>query len=291
MAGIFKAYDIRGIAATELSEELAYDVGRSFAIVTKAKGKTLIVGHDMRPTSQPFSHKVIQGLRDEGVDVVDAGLVSTPLFYFAAQKYDGGCMVTASHNPPEYNGFKFVSENLPVSYATGIEDMERLITHGMPPVAADAAKGSLKEQAFLKEFLAFNLKFLKTARKHTIIIDAGNGMGGYTYTKLLPLLETRGITVKQLYFELDGTFPNHEANPLKLETLEDLKKAVKTTEGITLGLALDGDGDRCVFIDEKGEHITSDLTLGLISERLLKERGKGTVVLDLRCSKAVRELV
>ncbi len=293
IAGIYKAYDIRGIAATELDETLAYDIGRTFVIVKNARGKTLLVGHDMRPTSQPFSRKVIEGMRAEGANVVDAGLVSTSLFYFAARHVDGGCMVTASHNPPEYNGFKFVFKNLPVSYGTGIAEMERLIKKRLPPLSAQGKTNGTTFIArdYLDEFLTFNLGFLTTERPFKMVIDAGNGMGGYTYGKLLPLLEERGIEVVPLFFELDGTFPNHEANPLKPETLVALRQKVLETKGVALGLALDGDEDRCVFLDENGETINSDLTLGLVSERLLEAHGPGVVVHDLRCSRAVREAI
>lgn len=251
----------------------------------------MLVGHDMRPTSTPYSEEVIRGITDEGANVVDAGMVSTPLFYHAAMQYDAGCMITASHNPAEYNGFKFVNAQLPVSYGNGIREMESLIMKGMPAASGgEKGRGGVTEHDFLQEFLDSSLSHLKTKKKYAIVVDAGNGMGGYTYTRILPRLAARGITVQPLYFELDGTFPNHEANPLKLETLEELKRAVRETPGVTLGLALDGDGDRCVFIDEKGEHITSDLTLGLVAEQLLKGE-KAPVVLDLRCSKAVRELI
>lgn len=287
MAGIYKAYDIRG-TTDELSEELAYSIGRAFTIVTKSQGKTLLVGHDMRPTSEPFAQQVIRGITDEGAHVLFAGMVSTPLFYYAARSVDGGVMITASHNPPEYNGFKFVIGNLPFSYATGINEIEQMLDEGLAEVP-DGIKGGVTEKEFLDEFLDFNLGFLKTTKPMRIVVDAGNGMGGMTYKKLTPLLKDRGITVDELYFELDGTFPNHEANPLKLETLEDLKVKVKSGT-YTLGLALDGDGDRCVFIDETGEHITSDLAYALVAEQLLKTR-KGVYLHDLRFTHAVREMI
>ncbi|MBR9693320.1 phosphomannomutase/phosphoglucomutase [Candidatus Woesearchaeota archaeon] len=289
IAGIYKTYDIRGVVDKDLNEELAYAIGRAFAIVTKAKGKTLLVGHDMRPTSTPYTAQVIKGLTDEGVNVIDAGLVSTPLFYFAARKYDAGIMITASHNPPEYNGFKFMKEGMPFSFATGIDKMEKLIADGLPKPAGGDTR--VEEHDFLDEFLTWSLSFLKTTKPHTVVIDAGNGMGGFTYSKMVPMLKEKGITIKQLYFELDGTFPNHEANPLNLETLKELKKVVKETEGVTLGLALDGDGDRCVFIDEHGEHFTSDLAFGLVAKELLKNEDKATVIQDLRFSRSVKELV
>lgn len=282
MAGIFKAYDIRG-KVDELSPELAYRIGKAFVAAMNAQGKRLACGHDMRPTSRPFSEEVIRGMRDAGALVVDCGLVSTPLFYFAASKLDGGCMVTASHDPPDYNGFKFVSRNLPVSHNSGLDEIERLVQEGLPEVDA----GTIEQYDFLPEFLDFAFSRLTIQKPVRIVVDAGNGMGGYTYGAALERFKDRGIDVEQLSFELDGTFPSRDPNPVKVEALRALMEVV-VEKGATLGVALDGDGDRCVFVDEKGQHIPSDLLLALLARHRLRKR-KGSIVLDLRCSRTVFE--
>jgi phosphomannomutase len=288
IAGIFKAYDIRGIVDETLNEEIAYAIGRAYVLATGTAGKTLLIGHDMRPSSLPYSEALIRGITDQGANVVDAGLVSTPLFYFATKEYAGGIIVTASHNPKEWNGFKFCKEQaIPISYDTGIQKIEELVAKNTFP---DADKGTVEKHDFMHAFIDYNLSFLKATTPRTIVVDAGNGMGGHTYQQLEPKLAERGITMIPLFFEPDGTFPNHEANPLKEETLKLLKQTVKAKQA-AFGLALDGDGDRCVFIDETGETVRADLFTGLIAEELLKEQPGSLILYDLRSSRAVRELI
>jgi phosphomannomutase len=294
MAGIFKAYDIRGIVGKDLDEELAYKVGRAFVRVTKTAGKSVLIGRDMRTTSEPLAAAAIRGMTDEGADVVDANLTSAPLFYFATKSYPAGIMVTASHNPKEYNGFKLCREQaIPISYDTGIDKIEKLVREGRfdPPAKK---KGKVTRKEYLKAFLDFNLKFLKITKPVKIVVDAGNGMGGYEYSALTERFaqEKRSlIEIVPLYFELDGEFPNHEANPLKEETLTTLRDTVRKTRGAALGLALDGDGDRCVFLDEKGEVITADLSTALIARELLKAHKGATIMYDLRSSRVVPETI
>jgi phosphomannomutase len=294
MAGIFKAYDIRGIVGKDLDEELAYRVGRAFVRVTKTAGKTVLIGRDMRTTSEPLAAATVRGMTEEGADVVDADLTSAPLFYFAAKSYPAGVMVTASHNPKEYNGFKLCREQaIPISYDTGIDKIEELVREGKfgPPAKK---RGKVTKREFLETFLGFNLKFLNITKPVKIVIDAGNGMGGYEYGALRerfakgkrPLIE-----IVPLYFELDGGFPNHEANPLKEETLATLQAQIRKEKGVTLGLALDGDGDRCVFLDEKGEIVTADLSTALIARELLKAHKGATIMYDLRSSRVVPETI
>ncbi len=276
----------------ELDAKIAYAIGRAYAQALRLVGKQVLVGRDMRASSVMYGDALIKGLTDEGANVVDAGLVSTPLFYFATKGYAAGIMVTASHNPAEYNGFKFCREEaIPVSYDTGIDAVERLVISGeatRKPVAE--RRGSVKRKEFLDAFLAENLTFLRTTRPFTVVVDAGNGMGGLTYGALAPLLTARGVTIVPLFFDPDGTFPNHEANPLKEETLTELKRTVKERRA-NLGLAIDGDGDRCVFIDEQGETIGADLFLALIARELLATHPGATILHDLRSSRAVRETI
>lgn len=288
MAGIFKAYDIRGLVEKELSEELAYRIGRAFVLALKLQGKTILVGHDMRKTSVPYSDAVIKGVTDEGANVIDAGLVSSPLFYFATKDYDAGIMVTASHNPTEYNGFKLCREQaIPVNYDTGIGDIEqRMPTLGEPV----GEKGTVQRKDFLQGFLAFSNGFLNTTKPFKVVVDAGNGMGGHTYGAAIELLKEKNVEVIPMYFELDDSFPNHEANPLDEETHNAIRKKV-VEEGADLGILIDGDGDRCVFIDEQGMSIGADLTLALIAAELLENHPGATILYDLRCSRVVRETV
>ncbi len=295
IAGIYKAYDIRGIVDKELDADLAYWIGRAFVRVTRTAGTTVCVGKDMRPSSVPYAAALIEGMLDEGASVMDAGLVSTPLFYFATRDYAAGVMVTASHNPKEYNGFKFCRERaIPVSYDTGIREIERLVGELRAEKPAPNGKGTIGTHDFLGEFLDENLCRLRTRKPMTIVVDAANGMGGLEYAALAQRLAARTpgpIRILPLYFDLDGSFPNHEANPLKEETLVELQRRVKAENGATLGLALDGDGDRCVFLDERGEVIRADLFLALIAQELLKTRTGGTVLHDLRSSRIVAETI
>jgi len=293
MTGIYKAYDIRGLVGKELDEELAFRIGRAFARALKLDGKRVLVAQDMRESSPAYANALIHGLLAEGARVTDAGLASTPLFYFATREYDAGVMVTASHNPKEYNGFKLCREAaIPVSYETGIKEVERLVAAELAePVPDMTVRAPVEERSFLPTFLAENLSFLKPlTRSYRVVVDAGNGMGGLTYAALTPLLAARNITLVPLYFEPDGSFPNHEANPLKEETLTALKEQVKT-EHADFGLALDGDGDRCLFIDERGETVRADFFLALIARELLVTHPGALILHDLRSSKAVREAI
>jgi phosphomannomutase len=249
---IFKAYDIRGVYGEELDEGMAYLVGRSVAtqlILQKnstGRIKKVLVGHDMRASSGPLRDALVKGIRDQGVDVVHIGLCSTPMFYWATQKYEAGVMVTASHNPAKYNGFKMCKDGaFPVGEISGMKDIEQLVlTQNFPD---STHEGKYEEQHVLDAFLNFNLSFLKTDKPFKVVIDAGNGMGGYVYGELLKKLPTN-IHIIPMFFEPDGTFPNHEANPLNPATMEQLKERV-VLENADLGLAIDGDEDRCVFVD------------------------------------------
>ncbi|HVS62790.1 MAG TPA: phosphomannomutase/phosphoglucomutase [Thermoanaerobaculia bacterium] len=292
MAGIYKAYDIRGTYPDQLNEQIAEDVGRAFRVlldtVEPGHGGEVAVSRDMRSHSVPLAEALTRGLRDAGLDVVDIGLASTPMSYFAVGRLGmaGGIQVTASHNPARYNGLKFsLQEARPVSGDDGIPLLERLVVSGELP--AGEGPGSLRTTEIFDRYGDHLLGLLRrpeNSRKLRVVADAANGMG----TLYRPLLERAGIDLIPLYFELDGTFPNHEANPLKLENLADLRSAVREHEA-DLGVAFDGDADRAAFVDERAEPIGSDLMTALIGGEKLSRHPGAAVVYDVRSSRAVPE--
>ncbi len=292
---IFKAYDIRGLADTELSEDLAWHIGHVFAYMLEKKGvvldgRSLVVGYDMRPTSIPFAKKVIEGIQARGVSVVDIGLTSTPVFNFACAHYPnhaGGIMVTASHNPAEYNGFKLTYENgLPLGTGTGMEELRDLVVSGF--TEEKESKGEYTKFDVVEEYVQFVLGLVDVSKikPMKLVVDAGNGMGSVSIPKLLEKLP---VSVEYLYLDPDGTFPNHEANPLKEETLKDLQKKV-TESGADFGFALDGDADRIGLVDERGEVVPASFVGGLIGLEILKLHPESLLLYDLRMSRSVKEL-
>jgi len=284
IAGIFKAYDIRGIFPDQLNEDIAYNIGRAFVVFLKTK--EVLIGRDGRLSSPQLFEALAKGVTDQGANVIDIGLCSTPMFYFAAAKAKSSIMVTASHNPKEYNGFKFCRENaFPISYDTGIKDIEELVMKNK--FEEPKQKGKITEKNVMKDFIKHNISFVKTDKKFKIVVDAGNGMGSFTFPKIFKKLPFEFIS---MYCKMDFNFPNHEANPLKFETLKDLQKKV-VEEKADLGLALDGDGDRCLLIDEKGNIIPCDLTTALIGKQLLKTSPGARILYDLRSSKIVPEFI
>ncbi|MBT4540120.1 phosphomannomutase/phosphoglucomutase [Candidatus Woesearchaeota archaeon] len=281
---IFKAYDIRGIYPTELNENTAYNVGRAFIIFTGAK--EVCVGQDARKTSPKLFDALTKGITDQGANVIDIGLCSTPLFYFATKNYASGIMVTASHNPAEYNGFKLCNGGThPISGETGIKDIEKMvITNNFKDVVS---KGSISKHDYLNEFIDFCLKHKGEIKSMKIVIDTANGMGGYVFPRIfekLPQLE-----IIPLFSEIDMSFPNHEANPLKPENMVDLQKAVIENKA-DLGIAIDGDSDRAMFVDENGDAISSDFVTALLGLELLKEKPNAAMGYDVRSSKIVKEI-
>ncbi len=291
MAGIFKAYDVRGIVPTQLNEEIGRQIGLAFQHVLdeedRSRGNTVVVSRDMRSHSEGLAQALIEGLTAAGLDVLDIGLATTPMNYFAVgqTRAAGGVQVTASHNPAQYNGFKFSRHDArPVSGDHGIALMERKVQEGDLPRAA--TPGTVRTGKVFDEYQRHILSFLKNGRRLKVVADAANGMG----TLYQPILEAMGIELVPVYFELDGSFPNHEANPLKEENLHDLMRAVKE-HGADLGVSFDGDADRAAFVDERGEPIGSDLMTALIGGELLgREPGKA-VLYDLRSSRAVHEYI
>jgi len=282
---IYKAYDIRGVYPSELNEETAYRIGCAF--VTFLGCKEVVVGKDMRSSSDNIFDALSKGITEQGADVINIGLCSTPMFYFAAHDKEAGIMITASHNPPKYNGFKLIGKNItPISEATGILDIKKLAEKNEFKEAEK--KGKISEKDVMDGFINHNLKFFdKSTKKLKIVVDAGNGMGAYTFPKVFEKIDCEFIP---LYCELDGNFPNHEANPLKPENTRDLQKRV-VEEKADFGAAVDGDGDRIVFVDEKGEIIKGDITLALIAKRILKDKPESKMLYTIVCSWVVRDVI
>jgi phosphomannomutase len=283
--GIFKAYDIRGKVPGELDERLAQRIGNAFARLLKAK--RLVVGQDMRVHSPKIADAVIEGIRDTGCDVLSIGLASTPMAYFAigSQPCDGGLNVTASHNPGEYNGMKLCASGArPISAANGILDIERMCKEAYPtPVAA---RGKLETADLLHDYAAHVARFAHLSSSVPIAIDAANGMAGYTLPAVIELLPN--VTAHTLFMQPDGTFPNHEANPLKEENLDAVRELVKKTKS-RLGVGFDGDADRCCFVDESGRTVGNDLMTALLAREILAQHPGAPIVYDLRSSWVVKE--
>jgi len=289
---IFKAYDIRGLVKGELSNDLAYNLGRAFVVFLREKnveleGKKVVVGRDMRETSPVFQKEVISGIREEGTDVVDIGLVSTPLFNFACAHYDqhvGGIMVTASHNPAEYNGFKMtLGDGLPIGKTTGMDRIRDLVCGNS--FEEKKSKDNIEQKDVLGDYKkkVFSLVAKDVVNPLKIVVDAGNGMAKVSLPKIL---EELPVEVKYLYLDPDGTFPNHEANPLKEDTLRNLQKEVVKT-GANFGFALDGDADRVGLVDEKGQVVPASFVGGLVGLEILKQKPGSRMLYDLRISRAV----
>ena len=284
MAGIFKAYDIRGIVPDQLDAKTAYLIGRAFGVYLG--GGPLVVSRDMRVSGPEIAGALMDGITDSGRDVVDAGLLSTPANYFAIGHYGypGGAQVTASHNPKEYNGFKLSREDaIPLAYETGIAEIERMVTEDRFPPAA--RKGKVGQRDVLADYVEHVLSFAHDVKPMKLVIDAANGMAG---RMLPPILDALPCETVRLSFELDGTFPSHEANPLKAENLVGLQKAV-VKEKADLGVSFDGDADRLTFVDETGEIIPNDLAGALIARQVLSEETGATIITDPRSSWAVKE--
>ena len=283
MAEIFKAYDIRGIYPTDLNEELAEKLGHAFVHFLNAK--KVVVGRDMRPHSKPIFEALAKGITEQGADVIDLGMCSTPMSYHAngALNADGSIIITASHNPAEYNGFKLCKENaIPISGATGIQDLKKIIEDKSWKTSNTV--GTLSQYNISPEYGEFLRKHAKLDRKLKVVVDYANAMGSLEIGEIEDMFE-----IIPLYKELDGTFPNHEANPLKLDTLDLLRTKVKEI-GADFGAGFDGDADRCGFIDDKGEIIPMDLFTALIAQDVLS-KGPATILYDLRSSKAVKECI
>ena len=283
MAEIFKAYDIRGVYPADINGDVAEKIGRAYIEFTGAK--KVVVGRDMRPHSQELFDGLARGMTSQGADVIDLGLSSTPQSYFAngTLKADGSVMITASHNPGEWNGFKLCKARaVPISGATGIMDIKRIAQSGA--WKKNAVPGKISTYDIKPEYAAFLRSFAKMDRKLKVVVDYANAMGLYEIGGITDLFE-----IVPLYDTLDGTFPNHEANPLKTYTLDAIRAKVKEC-GADFGAAFDGDADRCGFIDDRGEIIPMDLFTALIAQDILSS-GPATILYDLRSSRAVPECI
>ncbi len=283
---LFKAYDVRGVVPSELNPEIAEKIGRAAVAVLKAK--SMVVGRDVRNSGPEISAAFAGGVNAAGCEVIDIGSCTTPMNYFAVGSLgtDAAAMVTASHNPPEYNGFKFSrAGGLPVSGETGLKDMEKLVFEG--PLPSDAAKpGKVTTKDIRGEYREHLLKFAKDLKPLKVAVDTANGAVGPHFTEY-----TAGLPLElvPLFFEPDGSFPNHEPNPLKAENMKWLQEAVREN-GCDLGVAFDGDGDRSMMVDEKGEIVSCDLVTALLAPWMLREERSGSaVVYDLRSSWVVAE--
>jgi phosphomannomutase len=291
LSQIVKAYDVRGVVPDQWDEALAELFGAAFVLVTGADA--IVVGHDMRPSSPGLSGAFARGAAARGADVTLIGLCSTDQLYFASGHLGlPGAMFTASHNPAQYNGIKMCRAGAaPVGQDTGLADIRALVerwsAEGAPAPAA--TPGTVSERDTLTEYAAHLLSLvdLSGMRPLKVVVDAGNGMGGHTVPTVF---ESLPVTLVPMYFELDGTFPNHEANPLDPANIVDLQARVRS-EGADLGIAFDGDADRCFVVDERGEGISPSAITALVAARELAKHPGGTVIHNLITSWSVPEVV
>lgn len=294
LSQIVKAYDVRGVVPDQWDESLAELFGAAFAEVTGAEA--IVTGHDMRPSSPGLSHAFARGAAARGVDVTEIGLCSTDQLYYASGAFDlPGAMFTASHNPAQYNGIKMCRAGAaPVGQDTGLADIRALVerwsaTGGSVPEPAKTP-GTITQRDTLNDYAAYlrSLVDLATIRPLKVVVDAGNGMGGHTVPTVF---EGLPLDLVPMYFELDGTFPNHEANPLDPKNIVDLQARVRE-ERADLGIAFDGDADRCFVVDENGDPVSPSAITALVASReLAKHGGEGVVIHNLITSWSVPEVV
>ncbi|MGE3139282.1 MAG: phosphomannomutase/phosphoglucomutase [Thermoleophilia bacterium] len=287
-AGVFKAYDVRGLYPQEFDEDGAEEVGAAFIAVTGAK--RVAVGHDTRLSSPSVAARFAEGAAAAGADVTELGLCATEMLYFAVADggYDAGACITASHNPPQYTGAKMVTAGaLPLSGDTGIGEVGRIAMAGAPRAAAPGTRTT--DDTLLPRFVDACMGFVDpdAIRGLRVVTDSANGMSGLY---LPPVLERLNIEAIPYFLELDGRFPNHEPNPLLPENREFIMAKVRE-HGADLGIAFDGDADRCFFIDDTGEFVAGDFLTALLARHLLGRGGPSTIVYDLRASWAVRDTI
>ena len=285
---VFKAYDVRGLYPSQINEDLARHIGRAFVAFLDAK--RIAVSRDMRVSSPTLSAAFIDGARTQGADVVDFGMLATDMLYYAVARdnFDGGAQITASHNPKEYNGVKMVRQQaFPLSGDAGISDIREMILADQIPTPT--AYGSLREQQVLDDYLEHILSFvdLGTLRPFQLVLDAGSGMGGLVAPALFDRLPFQTTT---LCFDIDGTFPQHEANPLIARNRRDLVQQVKEDDA-DVGIAWDGDADRCFFVDGDGEFVSGDFITALLAEAFLRKEAGANIIYDVRASHAVKDTV
>ena len=290
-AHIFKAYDIRGLVDVEIDVDFAFATGVAFArfLQIEREPGTIVIGEDMRPSSPLLAEAFSAGATSLGMDVIRIGLASTDMLYFASGKLGlPGAMFTASHNPAEYNGIKLCLSNArPIGKESGLVTIEKFVREGSPIAIGGA--GVEKHRDMLEEYVdhLLTLVDIKNIRPLKIIVDAGNGMAGHTAPAIFARLNCEVIP---MYFELDGTFPNHEANPLDESNLTDLKQAMKDQKA-DLGLAFDGDADRCFLVDERGVAVNPSALTSLIAHRELIKRPGSSIIYNLISSRTVQEVI
>lgn len=287
LASVIKSYDIRGLVGREINEELCHDIGIAFANLVESE--EIVVGFDMRPTSQSLVDAFSEGVRKTGTNVVNIGLSATDQLYFATGILQiPGAMFTASHNPAEYHGIKLARAGArPIGTASGLEEIRSALISGNLPIANKL--GTERSVDMLESYGEYLCGLVDCAsiRKLKIVVDAGNGMAGHTVPHVLGPLN---LEIIPMYFELDGTFPNHEANPIDYSTLRDLQARVRA-EGADLGLAFDGDADRCFLVDETGAIVEPSLLTALIAESELKQSPGETIIYSLISSRIVPEVI
>src|SRR5215212_7674797 len=283
---IFKAYDVRGVVPDDLDADLARDIGAAYARITD--GKPILIGRDCRLSSPELAAAIAEGVTSQGSDVVDLGLASTDLLYFASGSLDlPGIMLTASHNPKQYNGLKFCQPGArPVGEDTGLRDVRAIVEAGVQP---SGARGTVEQRDLLPAYTDHVLRFVDVdvMRPLTVVVDTANGMGGLVVPAVLERLP---LTVHYLFPELDGTFPNHPADPLNPENQKDLRAAV-LEHGADIGLAFDGDADRVFLIDELAEDVSGSLLTAVVAANMLRAEPGAKIVHNLICSWVVPETI
>ena len=288
---IFKAYDVRGLVPDELTPEIARAIGR--ALVAVLHPDEVAVGRDMRLSGPALAAALIDGIRDGGADVSDLGLVSTDALYFAVGQYDypAGVMITASHNPPNYNGFKICREEAQaLSLDSGLAEIrDHILAGDLPPAAQDGRRGAVQQRDILDAYAKHMLSLVDIGKIKPlkIAIDAGNGMAGLTVPRVFRALPCE---IVPLYFELDGTFPHHLANPIEPENVKELQRTV-LQERCDLGVAFDGDADRMFLIDERGQFVGGDMVTALVAIKMLAQAPGAAIVYNLICSRSVPETI
>jgi phosphomannomutase len=285
---IFKAYDIRGIYPGELDEEAAYLIGKAF--VKYLKPDEVVLGRDMRLSSEALRNSLVQGIAESGSDVIDIGLCSTDALYFTVGKFghDSGIMITASHNPKDYNGMKMCKkEAVPLSGKKGIEQIKEIILKGEFLITKE--KGEIRKQDIQTDYIQHLLSFIQpqNVKPFKIAIDAGNGIAGKILPELFSYLPCQIIP---MFFELDGSFPNHPPSPIEPENIAPLRQKV-LEEKADLGVAFDGDADRMFLVDEKASPLGGDLVTALVAKNLLKKEKGATILYNLTCSRIVPRII
>jgi phosphomannomutase len=283
---VFKAYDVRGVYPDQLDAPTLIRIGAAFGEVCRAP--SVVVGRDMRASSEELAAAFMEGVVSRGVDVIDVGLVSTDALYFASGLFGmPGAMLTASHNPPQYNGIKMCRAGAaPIGQDTGLADIRRLAEQGLPK---SGPRGSISQEDIMERFVEHGLNMVDTStlRPLKVVVDAANGMAG---KMVPPVFERLPVELVPLYFELDGSFPNHPADPIQIDNLADLIKAIRLNHA-DLGMAFDGDADRVFLVDELGQPASGSLITALVAAQVLEAEPRASIVYGLTCSRVVPETI